>query len=93
MIPCFKRVHLKEVEGGYCGVGGSIRGSHWERHILWNKPFQETQQAVGENVLKLAFSLHRRVNKLKAKGLARVGKDEVFFSFLASRQWSEPQEA
>jgi hypothetical protein len=64
-----------------------------EGHILWSNPFQETQQALSKNVLKLASFLRRRGTWLKAKGLASLGMDEVLVSFPASRQRPEPQGA
>ena len=64
-----------------------------EGQILWSAPFQETQQALSENILKLTSFLRRRGTWLKAKGLANVGMDEILFSFPALRERPEPEGA
>jgi hypothetical protein len=60
-----------------------------EGRILWSGPFQETQQALSENVLRLGAFLRRRGTWLTARNLAGVGMDEVLVSFPASRERPE----
>lgn len=62
-----------------------------EGSILWSGQFQETQQPLSENILKLGSFLRRGGFWLKAKNLASVGMDEVLVSFPASRKL-EPEE-
>jgi hypothetical protein len=69
-------IHLINVEDG------SIR---------WTGRFQETQQPLSENVLKLGSFLRRGGFWLKARDLASVGMDEVLISFPAVRE-VEPAE-
>lgn len=62
-----------------------------EGRILWSGPFQETQQALSENILRLGAFFRRRGTWLTAKNLAGVGIDEVLVSFPASREGPEPE--
>lgn len=62
-----------------------------EGSILWSGLFQETQQPLSENILKLGSFLRRGGFWLKAKNLASVGMDEVLVSFPALRE-VEPEE-
>jgi len=62
-----------------------------EGRILWSGPFQETQQALSENLLRLGAFLRGRGTWLTAKNLASVGMDEVLVSFPASREEPEPE--
>ena len=62
-----------------------------EGRILWSGFFQETQQPLSENILKIAAFLRRRGTWLRAKNLASVGMDEVMVSFPASRERAEPE--
>jgi len=64
-----------------------------EGRILWSGLFQETQQPLSENILKLGSFLRRGGFWLKAKSLAGVGMDEVLVSFPASREEPEPEGA
>ena len=59
-------VHLVNVEDG------SIR---------WTGRFQETQQPLSENILKLGSFLRRGGLWLKVENLASVGMDEILVSF------------
>ena len=63
-------VHLVNVEDG------SIR---------WTGRFQETQQPLSENILKLGSFLRRGGLWLKVENLASVGMDEILVSFPAIR--------
>ncbi len=62
-----------------------------EGSILWSGLFQETQQPLSENILKLGSFLRRGGFWLKARSLASVGMDEVLASFPALRP-VEPEE-
>ncbi len=62
-----------------------------EGSMLWSGRFQETQQPLSENVLKLGSFLRRGGVWLKAKSLASVGMDEVLVSFPASREEPESE--
>lgn len=62
-----------------------------EGSLLWSGQFQETQQPLSENILKLGSFLRRGGFWLKAKSLASVGMDEVLVSFPALRE-VEPEE-
>lgn len=62
-----------------------------EGSILWSGLFQETQQPLSENILKLGSFLRRGGFWLKARSLASVGMDEVLVSFPALREL-EPEE-
>ena len=62
-----------------------------EGSMLWSGRFQETQQPLSENVLKLGSFFRRGGVWLKAKSLASVGMDEVLVSFPALREGLEPE--
>jgi len=62
-----------------------------EGSMLWSGRFQETQQPLSENVLKLGSFLRRGGVWLKAKSLASVGMDEALVSFPASREEPESE--
>ncbi len=64
-----------------------------EGRILWRGIFQETQQPLSENVLKLTAFLRRRGAWLRVRSLASVGMDEILDSFPASRERLAPEGA
>ena len=64
-----------------------------EGRILWGGIFQETQQPLSENVLRLTAFLRRRGAWLRARSLASVGMDEILTSFPAPRERLEPEGA
>jgi hypothetical protein len=60
-----------------------------EGSILWSGLFQETQRPLSEDIRRFGSFLRRGGIWQKAKGLARVGMDEVLVSFPASREEAE----
>jgi hypothetical protein len=62
-----------------------------EGTVRWSGRFQETQQPLSENVLKLGSFLRRGGVWLTAKNLASVGMDKVLVSFPALKEGLEPE--
>jgi hypothetical protein len=60
-----------------------------EGSVLWSGLFQETQQALSEDIRRFGSFLRRGGIWQKAKGLASAGMGEVLVSFPASRE--EPE--
>lgn len=59
--------------------------------VRWSGRFQETQQPLSENILKLGSFLRRGGVWLTVKNLASVGMDEVLVSFPVLGEGLEPE--
>ncbi len=58
---------------------------------VWQSKFDETQQALSENLLQLGSFLRRKANWLTAQELASVGMDEALAKFPSVKELEEQQ--